>query len=112
MAELDILAFVDEIGGVSFDAWMFDLGGGGQAKGAGVLCRLQRGNMSNVAGVGEGVCELKLDWGPGYRVYFGQDGKTIVILLCGGTKKRQSRDIAAAKVRWADYKARRIARAR
>ena len=42
----------------------------------------------------------------------GQDGKTIVILLCGGTKKRQSRDIAAAKMRWADYKARKRARPR
>src|SRR5258708_29866782 len=76
------------------------------------LARLQRGNMSNVKGAGEGVCELKLDWGPGYRVYFGQDGKTIVILLCGGTKKRQRQDIAAAKARWADYKARKSARPR
>jgi putative addiction module killer protein len=72
----------------------------------------QRGNASNVETVGEGVSELKLNWEPGYRVYFGHDGKTIVILLCGGTKKRQSRDIATAKARWADYKARKAARAR
>jgi putative addiction module killer protein len=65
-----------------------------------------------VKGIGDGVSELKLDWGPGYRIYFGQDGKTIVILLCGGTKKRQSRDIATAKARWADYKMRRQAEPR
>jgi putative addiction module killer protein len=65
--------------------------------------------MSNVEAVGEGVSELKLNWGPGYRMYFGQDGKTIIILLCGGTKKRQSRDVAVAKLRWASYKLRRSA---
>ena len=80
-----------------------------QAKVTIALSRLQRGNVSNVQGLGEGVLELKLDWGPGYRVYFGQDGKTIVILLCGGTKKRQSQDIATAKARWADYKVRKSA---
>ena len=73
------------------------------------LSRLERGNMSNVEAVGEGVSELKLNWGPGYRMYFGQDGKTIIILLCGGTKKRQSRDVAVAKLRWASYKLRRSA---
>jgi putative addiction module killer protein len=65
-----------------------------------------------VEAVGAGVSELKLDWGPGYRVYFGQDGKTIIILLCGGNEKRQSRDIAVAKMRWSDYKARKSARAK
>jgi putative addiction module killer protein len=59
-----------------------------------------------VKGVGGGVAELKLDYGPGYRIYFGQDGELLVILLGGGTKKRQDQDIATAKVRWADYKAR------
>ena len=112
MAELDLRSYIDEHGRAPFEAWILDLDRQAQAKVAIALSRLQRGNMSNVEGVGAGVSELKLDWGPGYRVYFGQDGKTIVILLCGGTKKRQSRDIAAAKVRWADYKARRIARAR
>ena len=54
--------------------------------------------------VGEGVLEYKIDFGPGYRVYFGRDGDTIVILLTGGTKKRQQRDIDAAKAYWRDYK--------
>jgi putative addiction module killer protein len=53
------------------------------------------------------VQEYRIDWGPGYRVYFGRDGDTLVILLTGGTKKRQPRDIAQAKDLWADYKRRR-----
>ena len=57
--------------------------------------------------VGEGVSEYRLDWGPGYRVYFGRDGETLVILLTGGTKQRQQRDIARAKDLWTDYKRRR-----
>ncbi len=88
---------------------MLELDSQAQAKVAIALSRLQRGNVSNVEAVGEGVSELKLNWGPGYRVYF---GRTIVILLCGGTKKHQSRDIATAKARWVDYKARRGARVR
>ena len=59
------------------------------------LARLAGGNTSSVEAVGEGVSELKPNWAPGYRVYFGQDGRTIVILLGSGTKRRQARDIAA-----------------
>jgi putative addiction module killer protein len=68
------------------------------------VLRLEQGNISNVKGVGEGICELKIDFGPGYRVYFGRDGATVVILLGGGTKKRQHQDIARARERWQDYK--------
>ncbi|HEY2617680.1 MAG TPA: type II toxin-antitoxin system RelE/ParE family toxin [Acetobacteraceae bacterium] len=57
--------------------------------------------------VGEGVLEYRIDWGPGYRVYFGRDGDMLVILLTGGTKRRQQQDIEAAKVMWGDYKRRR-----
>ena len=53
--------------------------------------------------VGEGVSELRLDFGPGYRVYFGRDGKTLVILLGGGSKRRQDADIAAAIGCWKHY---------
>jgi putative addiction module killer protein len=61
---------------------------------------------SNVKSVGAGVFEYRIDFGPGYRLYFGQDGQTLVILPTGGTKKRQQRDIAAAIEMWADYKSR------
>src|SRR5438094_741753 len=66
--------------------------------------RLEAGNFSNVKGVGAGVFEYRVDFGPGYRVYFGKDGEALVILLGGGTKKRQDRDIVKAHERWADYK--------
>ena len=66
------------------------------------LTRLELGNTSNVKGVGRGVFELKVDFGPGYRIYFGKDGSEIVILLGGGTKKRQDRDIDTAQARWQD----------
>jgi len=62
------------------------------------------GNTSHAKSVGAGVFELKVNFGPGYRVYFGKDGHEIVILLGGGTKKRQQRDIEAAQDRWQDYK--------
>jgi len=68
--------------------------------------RLGAGNFGSVKVLQEGVSELKIDFGPGYRVYFGRDGKTIIILLGGGSKRRQSADIAAAIVRWKTYKQR------
>lgn len=70
------------------------------------MYRLAQGNRSHVKGVGGGVAELKMDFGPGYRIYFGHDGELLVILLAGGTKKRQGEDIMTAKARWAEYKAR------
>jgi putative addiction module killer protein len=57
-----------------------------------------------VKSIGEGVLEYRIDFGPGYRVYFGRDGEELVMLLTGGTKKRQQRDVEAAKEYWRDYK--------
>ncbi len=68
--------------------------------------KLRLGNMGHWKPVGEGVVELVLDFGPGYRVYFAQVGALIVLLLCGGDKGTQGRDIAAAKKYWVDYQAR------
>ncbi|MGA3401666.1 MAG: type II toxin-antitoxin system RelE/ParE family toxin [Acetobacteraceae bacterium] len=56
---------------------------------------------------GEGVLEFRIDWGPGYRVYFGRDGAVLAILLTGGTKRRQQRDIETAEALWTEYKRRR-----
>jgi putative addiction module killer protein len=90
-----------------FQEWFSGLHAAAAAKVAVALARLEQGNLSNVKTVGEGVLEYRIDWGPGYRVYFGRDGDVLVILLTGGTKQRQQNDIDAAKVSWADYKRRR-----
>lgn len=87
-----------------FAKWFADLEAVARAKVARAIIRLEQGNFSNVKSVGEGVFEYRIDFGPGYRVYFGQDGPTVVILLAGGTKKRQQRDIDEAHVYWQDYK--------
>ena len=79
------------------------------AKIATALTRLSLGNMSNVKGAGSGVFEVRIDFGPGYRVYFGKDGDHLIILLGGGGKQRQQRDINAAIATWADYKRRKYA---
>lgn len=71
------------------------------------LTRLSQGNFSNVRSVGSGVHEYKIDFGPGYRIYFGREGERSILLLGGGTKKRQQKDIADALSRWQDYKQRR-----
>jgi putative addiction module killer protein len=69
------------------------------------VARLEQGNLSNVKAVGEGVLEYRIDWGPGYQLYFERDGNVLVILLTGGTKRRQQRDFETAKGLWADSRA-------
>ncbi len=71
------------------------------------LDRLEHGNAGKCEPVGEGVYELKIYFGPGYRVYFGEDGQTLIILLCGGDKSTQNKDIKKAHEYWNDYKNRR-----
>ena len=68
------------------------------------LTRVRRGNFGNCRSVGGGIQELKIDIGPGFRVYFGREGNDLVLLLCGGDKRSQSTDITRAKLYWADYK--------
>ncbi len=92
-------------GGSPYETWFTGLDAVAAAKVA--VARLEQGNLSNVKGVGVGVLEYRIHWGPGYRVYFGRDGEALVILLTGGTKQRQERDIETAKASWTDYKRRR-----
>jgi putative addiction module killer protein len=106
MDEIEIRWFVDRGGRAPFQLWFALLDTQVQARLTIALTRLARGNRSQVKRLGDGVAELKLDFGPGYRIYFGQDGAALVILLAGGTKKRQSDDVAAAKARWDEYKER------
>jgi putative addiction module killer protein len=68
------------------------------------IARIECGNFSNAQSVGHGVSEFRINTGPGYRIYFGRDGDVLIILLGGGTKSRQSRDIMAARQMWQEYK--------
>ena len=70
------------------------------------LDRLSAGNLGDSKGVGGGVYELRIDYGPGYRVYFGQRGSQIILLLCGGTKRSQQKDIQLAHAYWQDFRSR------
>ncbi len=67
------------------------------------LRRLESGNPGDAKPVGSGVFELRFAFGAGYRVYYGQDGKTIILLLCGGDKSTQAKDIEHAKIYWRNY---------
>jgi putative addiction module killer protein len=98
--------FLDHNGSSPFAKWFAGLDAAAAAKITTAVRRLELGNFSNVKGVGAGVFEYKIDFGPGYRVYFGKDGDTLVILLGGGTKKMQDRNIGTAHERWQDYKKR------
>ena len=86
--------------------WFDGLNAQAAAKVAIAVTRMALGNLSNVKSIGAGVYERVIDFGPGYRVYFGKDGKRLVILLGGGTKKRQQADIGGAQILWKNYKQR------
>jgi putative addiction module killer protein len=86
---LEIRYYVAEDGSQPFAEWFADVEPVARAKVARAITRMEQGNLSNAKPVGEGVLEYRLDFGPGYRVYFGRDGDVLVILLTGGTKKRQ-----------------------
>jgi putative addiction module killer protein len=98
--------YVDAHGFSPFRRWFERQDFRVRAKVSITISRVERGNDGSIKSAGDGLCEMRIDWGPGYRVYFGFDGPTLVILLGGGTKQRQDSDVAAAKVMWADYKRR------
>lgn len=106
----DIRYYVASDGRQPFAEWFAAVEAIARAKLTRAIVRLEQGNFSNVKSVGEGVFEYRVDFGPGYRIYFGQDGPSLVILLSGGTKKRQQRDIEAAQAYWQDYKERKRGR--
>jgi putative addiction module killer protein len=106
VAAIRVLEYLDSSGRSPWRRWFSDLDAIAAAKVATAMYRLEQGNFSRVDGVGSGVFEAKIDFGPGYRIYFGKDGESVVILLGGSTKKRQSAAIAAAHRAWDDYKRR------
>ena len=78
----------------------------GQGHYSGQMIRVRLGNLGDCRSVGNGVFELRIDFGSGFRVYFGQEGNDVVVLLCGGDKGSQEKDIHKAKEYWSDYRSR------
>jgi putative addiction module killer protein len=103
---VDIREYHDRGGHSPFRVWYDRLNAEAARKVTTGLYRVGLGNFSNTKSVGAGVFEFKINFGPGYRVYFGKDGEQIVILLGGGSKQRQQNDIKLALERWEDYKQR------
>lgn len=105
-SSIDVRDYVDANGISPFAQWFNELNAEAAAKVAANLVRIESGNFSNTKSVSGGVYELRIDFGPGYRVYFGKDGDKIIILLGGGTKKKQNADIKKAHELWKEYKKR------
>ena len=101
-----IREYVDPDGRSPYARWFNRLDAQAAAKVTTALVRMEQGNLSNAKGVGAGVFEHRIDFGPGYQVYFGKDGDALIILLGGGTKKRQQRDIETAQDFWQEYRRR------
>ncbi len=106
LAMIEVRAYVDEEGRDHFGRWFASLATPAARKVNVAIARLRSGNTSALKAVGQGVHELRIDFGPGYRVYVGVDGAELVILLGGSAKARQSAAIADAQTRWSEYKAR------
>jgi putative addiction module killer protein len=102
---LEVRYYLASNGSSPFADWFAEVDAAARAKITVAIARMGQGNLSNVKSVGGGVLEYKIDFGPGYRVYFGRDGDVLIVLLTGGTKKRQQRDIKSAIAFWTDYKA-------
>ena len=102
---LKLFEYVRTDGSCPFAEWFAGLNKEAAAKVAIALQRMETGNLGDHKSVGQGVSERRINYGPGYRIYFGRDGDTLIVLVGGGTKARQSRDITKAQQTWAEYKA-------
>ena len=103
---VEVREFLDREGNSPYAIWFDSLNAPAAAKVTMAVTRLGQGNFSKIKGVGSGVFEYRISFGPVYRIYLGKDGDCLVILLGGGTKKRQDSDISMAIARFQDYKKR------
>ncbi len=106
MGALKIIIYATKIGNEPYSIWENTLDTKTKAVVINRLDRIKLGNFGDAKRIknGNGVWELRVDFGPGYRIYFGKKDTTLIILLIGGQKKSQNRDITKAKQYWADYK--------
>lgn len=110
-ARIRLLEYVREDGSIPYRDWFDALDPRAAAKVATAALRLELGNTSNMKGFA-GIGEVRIDWGPGYRIYLAADGETLIVLFGGGTKRGQKADIARAHELHAEYNARKAARRR
>ncbi|HWE21421.1 MAG TPA: type II toxin-antitoxin system RelE/ParE family toxin [Hyphomicrobiaceae bacterium] len=103
---IEVREYIDAQGQSPYGEWFKRLSSQAAAKIAIAVTRMSHGNVSNVKGVGEGVMERKIDWGPGYRVYFAWDGSKLIVLLGRRQQEAPDADIAEAKACWQDYRTR------
>jgi len=104
---IEVRHYVSRAGKDVFDDWLTQLADSrAQAKIAARINRLAAGNFGDCKPLRRGVCELRIDWRPGYRVYYAMIGREYVVLLCGGDKRKQSPDIERALEYLKDYKER------
>lgn len=102
---LQVVELLREDGTSPYAEWFDRLDAVAAAKATTAKVRMEQGNLSNVQWF-RGIGEYRIDWGPGYRIYLAKDGLKIIVLLGGGTKKGQQKDIERAVARWEDYKRR------
>ncbi len=104
----NVFLYVQKNGACPYREWIDSLGDAkARARIRARIARLRAGSLGDWKAVGEGVFELRIDFGPGYRMYFGQEGASVIILVNGGNKSSQDRDIKTARALWAEYRRRR-----
>ena len=104
---IDVREYLAADGSSPYAKWFNALNAPAAAKVAIAITRMAKSNLSNAKSVEGGIQEYRIDFGPGYRIYFGREGEHLLILLGGGTKKRQRDDVHRAQNLWADYKKKR-----
>jgi putative addiction module killer protein len=103
VSPLEIREYYKANGEAPFRAWLKGLAAPYMVRVRTRLLRIEQGNLGDYKSLGDGIFELRMDFGPGFRLYFGFAGRGIVLLLCGGDKRAQGRDILRAKNYWRDY---------
>ena len=106
MSTRKVVEYLGPDGASPFAKWFARLDAVAGARVATALYRMEQGNLSSLKPVGQGVAEYRIDFGPGYRIYLGQEGNVLIVLLGGGTKKSQATDIQLAQKHWREYKSR------
>ncbi len=102
--EIEVIEYENDAGKNAYASLVFSLSEEARAKVLSTIALIKAGSFGDVKPVGQGVSERRINWGPGLRIYFGKDGQKLVILLGGGTKRRQDNDIKYAQDNWAEYK--------